>query len=220
MLAYSIGSITLWALLQLLFFGNQVMEQFISSVLLPHLNGEIDGQAMNSYLFQSWDSLLRNLFHIPSGNNPSSLSHLPFALMVLKILIYLLIGSTLFISLFRLNQSVLSQQSKYKLMIALPFFAAFSILPASASYHFVLLVVPLCLLLSVNELPKNEKIVTAVIYSLIGILPYGIFFKIASFAGVVFAYPRLALVTLLYLFTIYLVNFKMTGRAKESDVIG
>src|SRR5436190_11377761 len=76
--------------------------------------------------------------------------------------------------------------------------SALALLPASASYHFVLLSVPIILLLSINFLGRTETIFIIVVYVLIGIIPYGKFFAFAERAGLVFAYPRLWLISILY----------------------
>jgi len=203
-LFYSVISIFGFILLQYIFFGNEVMKQFIISTLLPHLNGEIAGQGMDSYLFQSWDSLLRNIYKIPSGNNIATLSHLPLGLMIFKCIIYFLVGSSLVIPLRLIKKSVLSEKFKTNMICSLPILAAFAILPASASYHFILLVVPITLILSLNEFTKKEKIAITLLYASIGIIPYGLFFKIANYAGVVFAYPRLFICLTLYIICIYI----------------
>jgi len=213
-LFYTTISIFGFIVLQYIFFGSEVMKQFITSTLLPHLNGEIEGQGMNSYLFQSWDSLFRNIYNIPSGHDSAPLSHLPLDLMILKFALFLLVGLSLLISTLLVKNSMVSEKFKTNTIISLPFFAAFTILPASASYHFILLVVPLALLLDLEEFIKNEKVAIALIYASIGVIPYGLFFKVANYAGVVFAYPRLFICLILYI-TCILITWRAAKRIQS-----
>jgi hypothetical protein len=182
---------------QFLFFGSDLMNEFFNSSLLPHLDGELDGQNLYSFQFQSWDNLFRNLFVFHAAENPTPLINWPAGKSILKIIVYAVVAISTLLVLFKNKNS--QDEKKQIIFLSIPSLAALVILPASATYHFVLLVIPLALLLSSGLLRGKTKIVIVIIYLLIGFIPYGIFFRLANSYGVLFAYPRLLLLTILYL---------------------
>ena len=185
---------------QLWFFGFHLMNDFFQLAFLPHLDAHLTGQNMYSFYFQSWDGLLRNLFVFSAESNPEPF--IPWALgkTIGKAIIYSSVLVSLVIAMRRVLDLKLPKPISGPILLALPVFAAFVVLPASATYHFVMLVVPMVLMLNCDFLNYGEKIGITIIYTLIGFIPYGLCFTLASRAGLLFAYPRLGLISILYAF--------------------
>jgi hypothetical protein len=180
---------------QVLFFGPQLVSEFFNASFLPHLDGELSGQGLYSFQFQSWDNFFRNLFVFHASENPHPLINWPAGRSIAKFFVYSIIISSLFLILFRSRNVIKNREI---IFLSLPALAAMVILPATATYHFVLLIFPLALLLSSDLLNEKAKLLIIIIYGLIGFIPYGFCFWLGRTYGVLFAYPRLFLVTLLY----------------------
>ena len=86
--------------------------------------------------------------------------------------------------------------------------AALVVLPASATYHFILLLFPLALLLRNEILTQKSRTILVVLYCAIGFIPYGIAFRVAETAGVLFAFPRLLSVFLLFIVASWVLSRK------------
>jgi hypothetical protein len=183
-------------LAQVVFFGPRLVDEFVTTSFLPHLDGELSGQGLYSFQFQSWDNLLRNLFVFHVTENPNPIVNWAAGRSIGKFLIYAIVIASLLFVLIK-NRYVVKK--KQVVFLALPVMAALVILPVTASYHFVLLIFPLALLLSSDVVNARMKMVTIIIYTMIGFIPYGFCFSLGKTYGVLFAYPRLFLVTLLYI---------------------
>ncbi|MFK8037961.1 MAG: glycosyltransferase family 87 protein [Crocinitomicaceae bacterium] len=110
--------------------------QFIRT-LSSHLNGNLSGQGKYAIGFQSLDSLLNNLFVMDDALNPFPIINIPILKPILKFSIALGIGVILFFLL---------KKSSYKLnpiLISIGIVGSFIIFPATASYHFLLLFLPI-----------------------------------------------------------------------------
>ncbi|CAN5422373.1 hypothetical protein BH10BAC4_BH10BAC4_13690 [soil metagenome] len=185
----------------LIFFKGEVIKQFISSVLIPHLDGVLVGQGSYTFHFQSWESLLRNLFVKHSEFNPSPWIDWPAGKTIFKILITVIVlGSmTMVLYSYRLARG----DKRRSVYLALPALAALVLLPASATYHFILLIIPLVLILSENLLKRKFLIAILITYFLIGVIPYGLFFELGKSIGLLFAYPRLWLISVFYAIVLF-----------------
>jgi Glycosyltransferase family 87 len=201
---------------QTAFFGKQVMLEYFTSALLPHLDGQLNGQNMYSYLFQSWDSLFRNLFVYSEQFNPHPFINWPMGRWVLKGAVYLLVGLALFVVLQKARYSQLNNSVKSSLYTALSALAVFVLLPAGASYHFILLIIPMMMLLSCELFSRKDKFLLFVNYAIIGFIPYSMFLRVSTNAGLIFAYPRLALVCLLLLATLLITSFRLSSLKKNN----
>jgi hypothetical protein len=177
------------------FFGREVMHDYLVTALLPHLASELSGQGMYSFPFQSWDSLARNLFVYDAQANPDPWLNWPAGRTVVKLAITTLAAASVLLILVKFRNS----PDRKMMFIALPALAVMAILPASATYHFVLLLLPLGLLLAGNTLSATTRIFAIAAYVAIGFIPYELFARVAESAGVIFAYPRLWLISLLFL---------------------
>lgn len=183
---------------QFIFFGSSVMSDFFYASLLPHLNGDLAGQEMYSYLFQSWDNLFRHIFVYSAAQNPNPVMDWPSGRTVGKLVVYATVSVSLIFALRKIIALRLAETTKQGLLLALPMLAAFVILPATASYHFVLLIIPLMLFLRSNFFRQAEKTGILIIFSAIGFIPYRFFYSLADTVGLLLAYPRLGLVSFLY----------------------
>lgn len=188
---------------QYLFFGSEVMHNFIQEAFLPHLDGELRGQGAYSLPFQSWDGLLRHWFVPDAEFNPNPLFSWPTGRVIIKLVLLVGIGFGMVSTCFRFRNS----SHFYQVALTLPILGAMVLLPASATYHFILLVVPVALLLSQPDwFGKTWCAALATIYVAIGFLPLSLFYDASTTWGIWIAYPRVWLVTALYLMVLFRFN--------------
>ena len=176
------------------------MNDFLNSTFLPHLDGRIDGQGPFHYRFQSWDSLLSLLFVADPDYNPKPWLSLPGARPWIKYTIMLLVAGGTFIGVKRIM--MFPEQWKLNGYIGLTGVAAFAILPATATYHFLLLVFPVLLLLLIPTLDRMFKWTIVILYAGIGLIPYSFFEYLGNNWGALLGFPRLWTVTLLFIVTL------------------
>jgi hypothetical protein len=175
--------------------GWRIHEQFLTSVLGSHLIARLSMQDPFTASFQSFDTLFRRLFVFDAIANPQPMLDAPllqeFAVLGAKILILLAAIATLI----RLARAPEVTAPCVGLLGILTLLLA----PATATYHFVLLWLPVGLL--VDYLLRARALVCAYcllgIYALIGFLPYGHRFE-GRGALTVFAYPRLWLLLAMF----------------------
>lgn len=194
---YAVSSFVVLAVFQYFYFGGAVIKEFIYSSFLPHLYGELSGQGLFSFHFQSWDNLFRNLFVYDPQFNPHPFLNWPQERVILKIFIsiFILVPTTLVLIKFKSSPHYMRRS----VFLSLPALAAIVLLPASATYHFILLISSLVLILQESYLDKKIKIMILITYGLIGLIPYGMAFRLGETWGLLFAYPRLWLVTILFI---------------------
>ncbi|MBS1683005.1 MAG: DUF2029 domain-containing protein [Bacteroidetes bacterium] len=191
-------TIILLVLLQYYFFGVQVMKEFFVANLFPHLSGQISGQNPFAFEFQSWESLLLNLFcpgspyftH-PVIDAPEIKEKVKWTINALLLLpsIYAVLN----------NRRTKDFDDKLALFIAIPSLAMLALLPTSATYHYILLLIPLSLLLKTEQANFKKTAILICLYVCIGYIPYKLFFELGLKWSVFLAYPRLTLITILYL---------------------
>lgn len=192
---YSIVTLILALIAQYIFFGSKIMSDFFQSALLPHLNGELDGQGLYSFQFQSWDVFFRSLFVYDSAFNPNPLLDWPNGHPIMKFMMTIIIFILLSVTLYKCRQA---PQHK-GIYLALPILAALVLLPVSATYHFILSVPAIAILASSQLYSKKETCLLLTLYGLLGLIPYGLAFNLGQSWGLFFAYPRLWLVSALFL---------------------
>ncbi len=189
---------------QFYFFGQQVMSDYLSLALMPHLNGHLSSQNSFAFEFQSWESFLSNLFGDSKSSSFQSLNGIILKDFV-KRAIDLLIISPLIYIFFRGKKKLKASELNRSIYFALPALAATVLLPASATYHFILLLIPVSILLSDSFLTKTESIILVFLYASIGFIPYHFFFELGKSVILPLAYPRLWLMALLYFFSAFYV---------------
>ncbi|MGC4022298.1 MAG: glycosyltransferase [Cyclobacteriaceae bacterium] len=191
--SFSIVLLGLLCGFQFYFFGTEVMTEFFKSSLIPHIGGDLQGQNPYSFQFQSWESLFRNLFVLDPEFNPHPWINIPMLKNVFLALIIISIGTFTSIILFQFR----SHEKKEAVYFSLPALAAMVVFPASASYHFILLLVPIIILMSSFIFDKSYSFIAISIYVAIGFIPYSWFFHLGE-NGTAAAYPRLYLLVILY----------------------
>ena len=168
---------------------------FFRSILWNHLSANM--QNPFSAVFQSWESLFRRLFVADSALNPQPFIDFPAGFLVgttLMIGIVVFITSRTMIHLRKAgNENTLAHQFVILALMGL------ALLPASATYHFVLLVLPIAILFSLRT-SLSGPVYYAIfgLYFVLGFIPYRYFIRFDG-SGVfsVLAYPRLAVMTII-----------------------
>lgn len=184
--------------LSMILMGPGVFAAYVSTILPDHLASRYDMQNPYATAFQSWDSLLMRLFVKDPLLNPNAFWDSWALYMILKIALTFAGGAITLWASVRLLMN--GQQTAVDLMLALVGVAALLFAPGTATYHFVLLWLPIALI--VLQPPDGTWLsrILIFVYIAIGWIPYGWFrrFEDSPGIGVVLAYPRLALLTLLF----------------------
>jgi hypothetical protein len=204
----SVISVLLLNVIAFYFFGADVYRQFFERAFLPHLNGHLSSQSQWSPLFQSWNSFFSNLFLFDAVENPNPLLNSPVTFLVLKYAVHLLVIAVSAVTFLRLKESIHSREIAMILLTT----TALLVLPASATYHYVLLVFPSVLLLQLCETSRKNALLILISFSAIGFAPAALSLFPDSLAhNLFFSFHRLWLVTVFYAMTIYtLLNLKNT----------
>jgi hypothetical protein len=192
-------TIVLLLLFQLLFFGAGVMSDFLHT-FMPHLDGRIGGQGIFHYHFQSWESFLSFLFVADPEYNPQPWVNAPGAKTWIKYTILLLLLTATAVGIKR----IMSFPEPWKLngYLGLTGVSAFAWLPASATYHFFMLIFPVLLLVLIPGLDRRLRWILLLLYAFIGLIPYNFFEYLGNNWGVFFGFPRLWAATLLFVTTL------------------
>ena len=174
--------------------GWKIHEDYLSSVLGNHLIAKLDMQDPFTASYQSFDSLFRRLFIFDATLNPRPLWALPrlygAGLIITKVSILLATIATLI----KLARS--GAEDTTALSIGILGIFTLLLAPATATYHFVLLWLPVGLVINCffrESAPLYAYFVLGA-YSLIGFFPYGHAYRFEGHGGLtVLAYPRLFL---------------------------
>ena len=174
--------------------GWEVHRQFLSSVLGDHLVANLSLQNPFAASFQSVDTLLRRLFVLDAEWNPRPYLDAPqlqqFGVPIIKVLVSILVITTL-VSAARKAPAASVAPSLGILGVATLLLA-----PATATYHCVLLWLPVGLLLEylLRAGSRAQACVVLGAYGLIGFFPYKYAYPFEGRGGLtVLAYPRLFL---------------------------
>ncbi len=142
--------------------------------------------------------------------NPVPFIDWPTGKTVFKILVMsIAIGLMLKVLYHYRNSEVQKREAVY---LSVPALAALVILPASATYHFILLLAPIVIIISQDLVERNLLIVTVIIYIIIGFIPYGTAFDLGKSIGLIFAYPRLWLISILYAIVLYGLSKRISNK--------
>jgi len=186
--------------------GWKIHEDFLSSVLGNHLIANLSMQDPFTASFQSFDTLSRRLFIFDAMSNPHPLIVLPrlqgVSVLIAKASIFLVAIATL-IKLARSGVGTAIAPSVGLLGILTLLLA-----PATASYHFVLLWLPVGLLINYflrRRAPIGAYFILG-IYALIGFFPYRFTVPFEGRGGLtVLAYPRLFLLLAMFIACVYFI---------------
>ncbi|HWS69134.1 MAG TPA: glycosyltransferase family 87 protein [Steroidobacteraceae bacterium] len=186
--------------------GWKIHEDFLSSVLGNHLIAKLDLQDPFTARYQSFDSLFRRLFIYDATRNPQPLYALPrlqgIAVSITKASILLAAISTL-VKLARRGADSATAPS-----IGILGVVTLLLAPATATYHFVLLWLPVGLL--INYFVRRGARVRAYFilgaYALIGFFPYRYTIPFEGRGGLtVLAYPRLFLLLAMFVACVHFI---------------
>ncbi len=196
------GLIAILALtsLSIAVLGLRIHEEFLASVLGNHLIGRLSMQDPFSASFQSFDSLFRRLFIFDPALNPQPLAALPLldliAVPLVKAALFGAAGATL-VRLVSWETAAAADAASLGILGILTLLIA----PATATYHFVLLWLPVGLLAGYffRRGARGHAYFLVGTYVLIGFFPYAI---TAPFEGrgalTALAYPRLWLLLAMF----------------------
>jgi len=186
--------------------GWKIHEDYLSSVLGNHLIAKLDMQDPFTARYQSFDSLFRRLFIFDATLNPRPLWALPplygIGLIITKVSIFLAAIATLI----KLARSGAANTNAMSIGIL----GIFTLLvaPATATYHFVLLWLPVGLVMNCffrESAPLYAYFVLGA-YSLIGFFPYGHAYRFEGRGGLtVLAYPRLFLLLAIFMACVHFI---------------
>jgi hypothetical protein len=186
-------------LLSVAVLGWKVHQEFLGSVLGTHLVGKLSMQDPFTASFQSFDTLFRRLFVFDAISNPHPMISRPELDVPGVILTKLLIFCTAMATLVRLARSGLERS--VPLSVAILGILVLLLAPATATYHFVLLWLPIGLLVNclLRQGADGLAYLVVGIYALIGFFPY----RFSShFEGqgalTILAYPRLFLLLAMF----------------------
>jgi len=174
-----------------------VFFQYFSS----HLQGDLHGQGKYAIAFQSIDSMLNNLFVYDALKNPTPSLNSPILKPIIK---YLLLGIVIGLIL-----NILRKNS-YKttpVIASIGIVGVFVIIPATASYHFLLLFWPvLCLIKWLISLKSKQGFI---IFSILIFITFTIQqYHILNFSefptvNLLLHYPRFWSLLCVFLFCYY-----------------
>jgi len=200
-------------LIALFFFGVDLYIEFINKVFFSHLNGELSSQSKYAVQFQSWNSLLLNIFVYDPIENPIPLINSPFLLSFVKVFIYLF-----FISLSSYAMIKIRNDKQFiSKGISLSCIIVFVLSPASASYHLLLLSLPALLLIDISFLEKKHtySLIFIALYVVTGFVSFAVNkTRIDSF-GLFFLYYHLWLMVLFFFTTVW---FLLSMEEKINEV--
>jgi len=194
------------ALVSIAVLGWKIHEDFLFSVLANHLVAKLSMQDPFTASFQSFDTLFRRLFLFDATLNPQPLVALP-RLQVIGVIItkasIFLAGIATLVRLARRAGGNAAAPS-----IGLLGVLTLLLAPATATYHFVLLWLPVGLLVDYffrNRTPMRAYFILG-IYALIGFFPYRFTIPFEGRGGLtVLAYPRLFLLLTMFAACVYFV---------------
>jgi hypothetical protein len=198
--------------------GWKVHEVFLSSILGNHLVANLSLQDPFSATFQSFDTLFRRLFILDAVSNPQPWLALPRLQIVGVAIMKSVIFATAVVTLIKIARASIAD--KVAMSVGILGILTLLLAPATASYHFVLLWLPVGLL--IDNFYRGRAPVYACLmlgaYALIGFFPYGRAYRFEGRGGLtVLAYPRLFLLLAMFAVCVSFVwsQQRKTGGAPE-----
>ena len=194
-----------------LILGKEIHSQFLSHVLMNHLSGNI--QDPFSSTFQSWNSLLRRLFIFDEHYNAHPFLPSPGLYYLFIGIIYGTVITLTVLACLKARQ--IFGNSSSKIQWALITICGLLLLPAGATYHFLLLCFPVGIFLSLhNQRWSVPHWILLALYAGLGFIPYSV---VKSFDGqgllTIIAYPRLYMMT-----AIFVTSFLIVWRQNNDKI--
>lgn len=169
--------------------------EFFSRVVIPHAQGALPETQRFSAAYESWNSMLGQLFVYDAVENPTPMFDMPIAAVILRSLITVLVVG---MSVYAWRRAGADERGLAR-RVAVLTVGAFVLLPNSTTYHYCLFILPVALLLAGPGAWTARERCIALGYGVIGFLPYALF---RSFEGhgilTILAYPRLWLVSAIF----------------------
>jgi hypothetical protein len=198
--------------ISILVLGWDIHRQFFMSVVGGHLEGALTMQDPFSSTFQSFDALLRRLFVADTAWGNIPVIDFPAGYPILKAAIAAVI---LLVTLQVLPKA---NTGEALAVIAL---ATMILLPASATYHMLILWLPVGLLLSGRASGRRSAAMfwsVLAIWSVIGFLPYSFFSRFDAHGWLsILAYPRLWLLVTLFVLSVHAIRSGTGVRARAGE---
>jgi hypothetical protein len=211
-------------LLSISVLGWKIHEIFLMSILGSHLAGHLslkDSAPPFTAVYQSFDTLFNRLFILDPKRNPQPLWPSPllsfWSVAIVKIALLLATAATL-IKLARRCAATAAAPSLGILGILVLLIA-----PATATYHFVLLWLPLGLLISyfLSQGARLPAYFILGVYALIGLFPSRFTYPFEGRGGLtVLAYPRLLLLLAMFIVTLYWLARRGDGEVQGGCLTG
>jgi len=179
--------------------GWKVHETYLSGVLGSHLVGNMQMQDPFTASYQSFDSLFRRLFVYDSTVNPQPWLDLPRLQVVGVLITKVAIFAVALASLFKLAHGNTADPAGPS--VGILGILTLLLAPATASYHYVLLWLPVGLLANHFRGERAYAYASLMVglYAFIGFLPYGLAYSFEGHGGLtVLAYPRLFLLLAMF----------------------
>ncbi|MBM4166217.1 MAG: DUF2029 domain-containing protein [Ignavibacteria bacterium] len=194
----SLITTTVLSLLAFFILGIEMHKVFVETSLFNHINGIL--QNPFSATFQSWNSLFRRLFVFDEQWNPDPIFSSNVLFEILRWFIIVIVSYIQYLYLKKLFSSLLKEKSE-PLAFAIIGIVGMYLAPATATYHFLIIVLPIALLLKeASEFSLSWTIFIGIIFISIGYIPYNFFREYDGQSWfTLFAYPRLWLETLLFI---------------------
>ncbi|MGE5412411.1 MAG: glycosyltransferase family 87 protein [Clostridiales bacterium] len=186
----------------LIVMGMEVYVQFFQKVLVSHMNGNLSNQSNYAVSFQSWNSFLRNVFVYNMYENISPDFNSLEAFYIVRSAVYFGFITGTLVVLYRLrnNGNIIPYST---VIISL---LAFVLSPASASYHLLLLVLPVILLLRLaSDMHSFYSIYFVVLYAAIGFSPFFLSKVNKEVAGLFLVYTRLWMIVIFYISSVWFI---------------
>jgi Glycosyltransferase family 87 len=204
--------------------GWKIHEEFLSTILGNHLIARLDNQDPFTVSYQSFDSLFHRLFLFDATLNPRPMIDAPrveeIGLVATKGCIFLAAVASL-VKLARSRSS-----DTVALSVGVLGILTLLLAPATATYHFVLLWLPVGLLVDCFFRARAFLYGYFVLgaYALIGFCPYGHAYRYEGRGGLTaLAYPRLFLLLAMLLASVHFIWNRagpvLAARARQSRAI-
>ncbi|MBS4027664.1 MAG: DUF2029 domain-containing protein [Ignavibacteriales bacterium] len=204
------------SLLAFFILGVEMHTAFVETSLFNHINGIL--QNPFSSTFQSWNSLFRRLFVFDEQWNPHPVFSSNILFEILRWFIIIIVSYVQYIFL----KKVFATQPKEKsepLAFAIIGIVGMYLAPATATYHFLIIVLPVALLLKeASEFSLRWTILLGIIFTAIGYIPYS-FFRSFDAQGwlTLLAYPRLWLQTLLFIASVLFIQALTKAKVQQTQ---
>lgn len=190
------------------FFGIELISYFFNHVFFSHLNGQLYEGRPYAIQYQSWDSLLNNLFVYNQNQNPHPFIHSTTIFYTLK---YFILASVLLVLAWFFHQTY-RRRNFFDITASLTLISLLIFEPGSATYHNLFLLLPFILILRLMLSVKSRLVFSYVaLFFLIGFLPTWLnrYTLLNGNSGshsdlvFIFSYHRLWLEMIFYLYSIY-----------------